>query len=68
MILETPNSSNIAKLTYENDRLYIDYKTGSCYEYYGVPEVIFREAYHVESAGRWVSTRIKGKYPCRRIR
>ena len=68
MVLETPKSSNVARLIHENDRLTVVFKSRDCYEYYGVSEELFKEAFHVDSIGRWASARIKGKFPCRRIK
>ena len=67
-ILETPNSSNIKKIEYSEGTLVIEFKQGGRYQYSNVPEALFQEAQKGNSAGRWFFARIKGKFPCTRLR
>lgn len=66
--LETPNSSNIKKIEYEDNKLFVEFKQGGRYSYDNVPEELFKEAQKASSAGRWFFARIKGKFPCVRLR
>lgn len=69
-IVETPKSSNIEKIGYENESLYVTFKGGSVYRYDKVPEKLFESfalATDNPSAGKWLISQVKNKYPYTRL-
>ena len=62
-------SSSIASAGYsaQESTLEIEYYNGSIYQYFAVPESVFKSLLGAESKGAFVSQRIRGHYPYRRI-
>ncbi len=58
------NSSQISKVKYNTETkvLTIQFKTGSIYEYAGVPNEVFDAFIAAESQGKYFSREIQGKY------
>ena len=54
-------SSNVVAIGYENNQLFVDYKSGS-YVYDNVPEEIFAGLLAAESKGKYMWAKVKGKY------
>lgn len=68
--VETPNSSNIEKIGFENESLYVTFKTGGQYRYDKVPEKLFEAFVNAKdnpSAGKWLINNIRNKYPYVRL-
>ena len=63
-------SSSIASAGYspEESTLEVEYRNGSVYQYFAVPKSVFNSLVAAGSKGAFVSERIKGRYPYRRVR
>lgn len=57
-------SSNVFAIGYDKERkiLQVEFKKGSIYEYYDVPESVFNEFMNAESKGRFMGNLYKYKY------
>lgn len=65
--IETPDSSNIRRVEYEGNNLFVEFKTGNIYRYENIPYRMF-EAFRTEpSAGKYFGTNIRNKYNYTRI-
>lgn len=62
------NSSNVARIGYENGTLTVLFHSGGVYEYYNVPERVFRDFLTASSVGSYLHQNIIGRYRERRIR
>ena len=62
-------SSSIASAGYsaEGSTLEVEYRNGSIYQYFAVPKSVFESLVGAESKGAFVSERIQGHYPYRRV-
>lgn len=60
-------SSNIQRIGYSNSNLYIEYKSGSLYEYKDVPEQLYEGLKNAESKGKFINTQIKNQFNYNRI-
>ncbi len=62
-------SSSIASAGYsaETSTLEVEYRNGTVYQYFAVPRSIFDSLLGAESKGAFVSGRIRGRYPYRRV-
>ncbi len=60
----TPQSSNVAGFSYDKATqvLTVEFNSGSRYDYYDVPEHIFRGMESADSKGRYLNAQIKGNY------
>ena len=68
--LHTPQSSNVAQATYDDEarHLTVQFKnTSSTYRYSGVPEAIWHGLKRAESVGRYLHAHVKGNYPAERL-
>lgn len=65
--MHTVQSSNIAKVGFDNRILYIEFHTGAIYSYEGVDEFTFAELLHAESIGSYFAKKIKNNYPFDRL-
>jgi hypothetical protein len=45
----------------------VEYRSGSVYQYFAVPKSVFDSLLAAESKGAFVSERIRGHYPYRRV-
>ena len=59
-------SSNVVAVGYENNNLYVDYKSGS-YVYTDVPEEIYIALLAAESKGKFMWAKVKGRYDYQRL-
>jgi hypothetical protein len=57
------NSSIISEAEFENDVIYITFKSGGVYAYYNVPQKVYDDLIAAQSAGRYFHDHIEGKYP-----
>lgn len=62
--IATPESSNISGFGYVKERqmLIVDFKNGTRYNYYDVPEVVFERMKAASSRGQFLAQNIKGIY------
>lgn len=63
-IHDTPTSSNIARLKYDEQqaKLYVEFRSGKTYEYTDVPYDIYNAFVSAPSAGKFFNSTIKGVY------
>jgi hypothetical protein len=63
-------STNVAEVGYDPDNMILEvlFHNGGLYQYFGVPEYVYRELLNAASIGRYVNDRIKDHYRFRRIR
>lgn len=61
---DTPNSRNIARLNYNDDKgeLMIEFRSGKFYRYHGVPYDTWNQLIKAPSAGQFFNANIKGKF------
>lgn len=62
--IDTPESSNIARFCYDEPNLVlkVEFKNGSVYDYYDVPEHIFNGMRSAPSKGQYLAQQVKGAY------
>jgi hypothetical protein len=58
------DSSNIASVGYDEDSstLEIEFHSGGVYQYFDVPNHVYRDLVSAESVGRYFANHIKGHY------
>lgn len=58
------DSSTLQTVGYEvaSGTLEVEFKNGKLYQYYEVPELVYRQLLAADSAGRFLNTRIKPMY------
>lgn len=59
-------SSNVVAVGYDENDLYVDYKSGS-YVYRDVPKDIYKELLNAESKGKYIWAKVRGQYECMKI-
>lgn len=61
---ETPESSNIARIAYDESSgtLFIEFLKGGAYQYFDVPEAVFVAMIGAGSKGQFLAQNIKGVY------
>ncbi len=57
-------SSNVASIGYDPNTmtLEVEFRSGSIYQYFDVPEVEYRNLISAESVGRYLNQNVKGNY------
>ena len=67
--IDTPNSSNIASVTYDyvTQELLVEFKSGGIYTYQAVPDHLFEAFGTVSSAGKHFCQHIKNHFKFTRI-
>lgn len=60
-------SSNINRVGYHNQTLYISFNSGGVYSYTEVPYLVFLEFLGAESAGKFFHARIKGRFDYQKL-
>lgn len=62
-------SSSISSIGYDNESqiLEIEFKNGSLYHYFDIPQSIFDQLMNASSHGTYLNRTIKGSYNYRRI-
>lgn len=67
--IESPESSNIARFRYDetNQVLFVEFKNGSMYQYYDVPEIVFMQMEAAPSKGQFLAQVVKGTYRFARV-
>ena len=61
---DTPNSSNISRLNYDDEKsmLMIEFRSGKMYRYHDVDSATWNKLIEAPSAGRFFNNEIKGKF------
>ena len=67
--IDTPESSNIVRLAYDVQAqvLAVEFKAGSTYNYYDIPEIIFEQMKAASSKGQFLAQQVKGSYRYARV-
>jgi hypothetical protein len=62
--ISTPQSSNVAGFSYNEATqvLTVEFKNGTRYDYYDVPEQIFEGMKSADSKGKYLNAEIRGNY------
>lgn len=62
-------SSNVDSVGYDTNTqtLEVEFKNGYVYQYFDVPENIYKQMIHADSAGRFLFTNIKGVFRYARV-
>ena len=63
------DSSTISRMAYDEHRkvLSVEFKTGTRYEYFDVPPMIFAQMNGCASKGQYLATNIKGQFRYARV-
>jgi hypothetical protein len=56
------SSSNVKSIGYENGALEVIFLKGGVYQYYGVPESLYKTLMSGVSIGRYLAANVYGKY------
>lgn len=61
---DTPNSSNIARLNYDDDKgmLMIEFRSGKMYRYHNVDYNTWNKLIEAPSTGQFFNSQIRGKF------
>ena len=62
------SSSNLASVGYEGGILEVEFKSGSVYQYSGVPASVYDALMSATSHGKYFSVHIRNNYPYRQVR
>lgn len=65
MELTRTDSSDVTLIGWQNNTLYIGYKSGRIYSYHGVKQEVFEELKSASSKSQYMNSHIKSKYPYR---
>jgi len=67
--IESPESSNIARFRYDqvNQVLFVEFKNGSLYQYFDLPDHVFQQMKSASSKGQFLAQVIKGTYRYARV-
>lgn len=62
--INTPESSTILRFGYDESRniLAVEFKNGSIYEYFDVPDAVFQRMKAAPSKGQFLAQDVKGRY------
>jgi KTSC domain len=62
--IESPESSTIARYGYDdtNQGLFVEFKNGSVYQYFDVPQSVFEQMGAASSKGQFLAQIIKGTF------
>ena len=62
------SSSNLASVGYQDGILEVAFKSGSVYQYTGVPESVYEALMSAPSHGKFFAAFIRNIYPYRQVR
>lgn len=62
------SSSNLASVGYEDGILEVAFKSGSVYQYIGVPEFVYDALMSAPSHGKYFAAHIRNNYHYRKVR
>ena len=67
--IDSPSSSNITRFRYDDATqvLYVEFKNGSVYQYFDIPENVFEQMKAASSKGQFLAQNIKGAYRYARL-
>jgi hypothetical protein len=67
--IETPESSNIARFRYDekNQVLTVEFKDGSTYNYFDVPQAVGGQMKAAPSKGQFLAQNVKGRFRYARV-
>ena len=67
--INTPESSNIARFTYDSQSqiMTVEFKTGGTYNYYDIAQPIFEQMKSAPSKGQFLAQQIKGHFRYARV-
>jgi len=67
--IESPESSSISRFGYDDaiQVLFVEFKNGSVYQYFDVPEPVFEQMKSAPSKGQFLAQVIKGAYRYARV-
>lgn len=67
--IDTPESSNILRFTYDQETqiLMVEFKKSGVYQYYDVPDYIFEEMKVAPSKGQYLAQNVKGFFRYARL-
>lgn len=62
--IETPESSNVARIGYDETSqvLSVEFTSGITYNYYDVPSYVFERMRYSSSKGQFIAQNLKGVY------
>lgn len=62
--IDTPESSNIVRFGYDDTSrvLKVEFKNGSVYDYFDVPDQVFNNMKNAPSKGQFLAQQVKGTY------
>ncbi len=60
-------SSNLDSVGYDGQNLFVEFRSGSIYVYYGVPKQLYNELLDANSKGIFLNRNIKDIYPFEKI-
>jgi len=61
------SSSNLQSVGYEQDTLEIEFKQSGVYQYYHVPEIVYKNLITAPSLGKFFHYNIKDRYPYKKV-
>lgn len=66
---EPVSSSNLLSIGYdsESETLEVEFKTGTVYQYYNVPDFMHERLMAADSVGKFFNAEIKNAYPFERV-
>ena len=66
---ENVSSSNVQSVGYDetSETLEVEFKNGSVYQYFGVPEQVYQQLKNAGSVGGYLASDIKGEYRFSRV-
>lgn len=69
MKIELKGSSNLSAVAYDESKhvLFVEFKTGTAYQYHNVPKPVFDDLLKAESYGKCFAATVKGKFPYSKI-
>lgn len=56
-------SSNLYSVGFENNTLEIEFKNGGIYQYYGVPDIVYKSLLMASSHGQFFHYNIRERFP-----
>jgi KTSC domain len=62
-------SSSLASVGYDHEdrRLEVEFRTGHVYDYFEVPSSVYEEFRTAPSAGRFFASRVRNRFPSRKV-
>jgi uncharacterized protein len=64
---ELVSSSTIVSIGYEGETLEVEFKNGTVYQYYNVPEVVYSQLMESNSKGGYLNANIRSAFAYSRV-